>query len=213
MTGNESVAGEARCSDGLRRQLRPFSGFVMRRAAGREDYPTRPITMIVPFPAGGATDTLARFLAEQMRPNSGAADRHRECRRRSRLDRRHPRGPLGGRRLYALDRHLHHAYADRRSLQSAVRSLQGSRADHPDRQRAAADRGQEEFSGRRSEGPDRLAQGQSGQGVGRHCRRRRHRPSHRHLVPEGDRHQIPVRALSRQRTGDAGPARPGRSIS
>src|SRR5579871_5062844 len=36
-----------------------------------EDYPTRPITMIVPFPAGGATDTLARFLAEKMRPVLG----------------------------------------------------------------------------------------------------------------------------------------------
>jgi tripartite-type tricarboxylate transporter receptor subunit TctC len=30
-------------------------------------YPVRPITMIVPFPAGGATDTLARYLAEKMR--------------------------------------------------------------------------------------------------------------------------------------------------
>src|SRR5580692_8051713 len=36
-----------------------------------EDYPARPITMIVPFPAGGATDTLARFLAEKMRPALG----------------------------------------------------------------------------------------------------------------------------------------------
>ena len=32
-----------------------------------QTYPARPITMIVPFPAGGATDTQARFLAEQMR--------------------------------------------------------------------------------------------------------------------------------------------------
>ena len=32
-----------------------------------QDYPAHPITMIVPFPAGGATDTLARFLGEQMR--------------------------------------------------------------------------------------------------------------------------------------------------
>jgi tripartite-type tricarboxylate transporter receptor subunit TctC len=32
-----------------------------------QDYPVRPITMIVPFPAGGATDTVARYLAEQMR--------------------------------------------------------------------------------------------------------------------------------------------------
>ena len=35
--------------------------------AAAQDYPTRPVTMIVPFPAGGATDTLARFLAERMR--------------------------------------------------------------------------------------------------------------------------------------------------
>jgi tripartite-type tricarboxylate transporter receptor subunit TctC len=35
--------------------------------APAQDYPTRPITMIVPFPAGGATDTVARFLGEKMR--------------------------------------------------------------------------------------------------------------------------------------------------
>src|ERR1700685_705482 len=31
------------------------------------DYPTRPITVIVPFPAGGPVDTLARLLSEPMR--------------------------------------------------------------------------------------------------------------------------------------------------
>jgi tripartite-type tricarboxylate transporter receptor subunit TctC len=35
--------------------------------ATAQNYPERAITMIVPFPAGGATDTLARFLAERMR--------------------------------------------------------------------------------------------------------------------------------------------------
>jgi len=32
-----------------------------------QPYPARTMTMIVPFPAGGATDTLARYLAERMR--------------------------------------------------------------------------------------------------------------------------------------------------
>ena len=35
--------------------------------AAAQNYPTRAMTVIVPFPAGGATDTLARFLAEKMR--------------------------------------------------------------------------------------------------------------------------------------------------
>jgi tripartite-type tricarboxylate transporter receptor subunit TctC len=36
-------------------------------ASAQEDYPTRPIAMIVPFSAGGATDTVARFLGERLR--------------------------------------------------------------------------------------------------------------------------------------------------
>ena len=39
--------------------------------AAAQAWPSRPINMIVPFPAGGATDTLARFLAEHMRPLLG----------------------------------------------------------------------------------------------------------------------------------------------
>jgi tripartite-type tricarboxylate transporter receptor subunit TctC len=42
-------------------------GLACNGIAAAQDYPTRSITMIVPFPAGGATDTLARFLAERMR--------------------------------------------------------------------------------------------------------------------------------------------------
>ena len=29
-------------------------------------FPSRPVTLIVPFPAGGPTDTLARILTERM---------------------------------------------------------------------------------------------------------------------------------------------------
>jgi tripartite-type tricarboxylate transporter receptor subunit TctC len=36
-----------------------------------QSYPTRPITMIVPFPAGGPTDLIGRVLAEQMKVSLG----------------------------------------------------------------------------------------------------------------------------------------------
>jgi tripartite-type tricarboxylate transporter receptor subunit TctC len=41
------------------------------RAARAQAYPSRPLTMIVPFPAGGATTTLARILAEHMKETLG----------------------------------------------------------------------------------------------------------------------------------------------
>jgi tripartite-type tricarboxylate transporter receptor subunit TctC len=40
-------------------------------AADAQDYPSRPITLVVPFPAGGPVDTLARFLAEPLRISLG----------------------------------------------------------------------------------------------------------------------------------------------
>jgi tripartite-type tricarboxylate transporter receptor subunit TctC len=42
-------------------------GLASSGMAAAQNYPARPVTIIVPFPAGGATDTLARFLAEKMR--------------------------------------------------------------------------------------------------------------------------------------------------
>jgi len=39
--------------------------------ASAQTYPSRPVTVIVPFAAGGATDTLARFLGERMRERLG----------------------------------------------------------------------------------------------------------------------------------------------
>src|SRR4029078_7446962 len=40
-------------------------------AASAQDYPTRPITMIIPFAAGGPTDVLGRVVAARMSETPG----------------------------------------------------------------------------------------------------------------------------------------------
>src|SRR5262245_63858914 len=61
--------------------MRPWSGPLMLLAAmlssaplsplccapaSAQDYPSRPITLIVPFPAGGGVDAVARIVAEKL---------------------------------------------------------------------------------------------------------------------------------------------------
>src|SRR3954471_5386146 len=41
------------------------------RSAGAQTFPSRQITLIVPFPPGGSTDVVARIMAERMRPLLG----------------------------------------------------------------------------------------------------------------------------------------------
>ncbi|MCB2006385.1 MAG: tripartite tricarboxylate transporter substrate binding protein, partial [Rhodoferax sp.] len=36
-----------------------------------QDFPQRPLTLVVPYPAGGATDTLARILSKSMAAKLG----------------------------------------------------------------------------------------------------------------------------------------------
>src|ERR1700722_16331964 len=36
-----------------------------------QDYPARPVTLIVPYSAGGSADTLPRVIAERMRTSLG----------------------------------------------------------------------------------------------------------------------------------------------
>src|SRR4051795_4897835 len=57
--------------------LRRFTAFLAVLAvlvpgvAGAQTFPTRPISLIVPFPPGGSTDTAARILGEAMRASLG----------------------------------------------------------------------------------------------------------------------------------------------
>jgi tripartite-type tricarboxylate transporter receptor subunit TctC len=49
---------------------RAIAAFVILLASGipihAQDWPTRPVTMVVPFPAGGPIDLVARILAPPM---------------------------------------------------------------------------------------------------------------------------------------------------
>ena len=55
----------------LRRATGAAALAVVPRRARAQAFPARPVTMVVPYPAGGPTDTIARILAERMRPALG----------------------------------------------------------------------------------------------------------------------------------------------
>ena len=60
----------------LRRQLGALAlaaavGCALAHGAAAQDYPTRPITLIVPFPAGGGVDVIGRIVAEKLTASLG----------------------------------------------------------------------------------------------------------------------------------------------
>src|SRR5262249_34146675 len=57
------LGGAAAASIGVAALAAIFTGALPVAA---QDYPARPITLVVPFPAGGGNDTLARVVAEKM---------------------------------------------------------------------------------------------------------------------------------------------------
>ena len=48
-----------------------LAGLTLLGNASAQTYPSRPITMIVPFPAGGPTDTIARIMGDHMKDTLG----------------------------------------------------------------------------------------------------------------------------------------------
>ena len=49
----------------------PLGPLPLSTAAKAENWPTKPLTIVVPYAAGSATDTLARLMAEQLAPKLG----------------------------------------------------------------------------------------------------------------------------------------------
>ena len=127
--------------------------------AHADNFPSRPITLIVPFPPGGSTDVTARIMAERMGPCSA-----------SRSSSRMSAAPAAASASAARARHarrLHHRHRPvghpcrQHHLQHRLRSAEGFRADRADDdQSAAADRAQN-VSGGRSQIADRLDEGAS----------------------------------------------------
>ena len=48
-----------------------FAAFCVAAPARAETFPSRPVTIVVPYPPGGVTDALVRLLAERMRTTLG----------------------------------------------------------------------------------------------------------------------------------------------
>ena len=182
--------------------------------APAQTWPARPVTLIVPFGAGGPVDTLARALSEAMRASLGQPVLIENVTGAS--------GTIGvGRAVRAAPDGYTVSIGNWPShvVNGAIYQLQLRRAEGFRAGRAPAE---QPLRGRRPQGParrrpqgaDRLAQGQFRQGDPGHRRPRLRPARQRRLFPEGHRHQLPVRAVSRRLLRDhARPGRPATSTS
>ena len=92
----------------------------IRRRVGADDYPNRPITVVVPFPAGGPTDAIIRNLGERMRVSLGQPLIVEYVTGAGGTVGTAPRRARGARRLHHHLRTLRHLRHQRRGLFAAL---------------------------------------------------------------------------------------------
>ena len=122
-----------------------------RQASRAQDYPSRPITLVVPYAAGGGNDVMARIVAEKMSrslgqqiviENKGGAGGSIATRQVAKSR---------ARRLHARPwRHRHARHQPDALSQCRLRSAQGFRAGRTDRDQRAGRAGQSAGRRRRS---------------------------------------------------------------
>ncbi|KAI5931827.1 Myosin light chain kinase, smooth muscle [Manis javanica] len=152
---------------------RPFSPPRCRRPAAAQAFPNKPVTIVVPYAAGGSTDVLARVLAEAMTrdlgqqvivENLGGAG-----------------GTIGASRVTRPGRRPHLAAAQHghrhgtRALQQARFRCEARPGTHRAGRRRAHDPGaQQRLCARHAGGLHRPHEGQTGRSALLACRRERH---------------------------------------
>ena len=81
---------------GIAGAIAGLTAFAFTAPVLAQAYPTRPITLIVPWGAGGGTDATARIIGTLLEKELGPAGQRRQPHRRQR--RRRPRGDRVGAR-------------------------------------------------------------------------------------------------------------------
>ena len=182
-----------------------LSAAALVTGAHAQSYPTRPVTIIVPYPAGGPTDQVARQVAPKMAAKLGQNFVVENVSRRRHQHRGPARRALGARRPHAV-RPQPADLRERLALQvAAVRHREGLPADRHDQLqpagagRAEGPRSQDAARAGRVDEDQARAHGPS--------RRRLHRPSRDRAAGAGARRRGHARSLSRRSPDAAGHAR------
>jgi len=92
---------------------------LLSRSGFGQAYPAKPVTVIIPFGAGGTTDLVGRIICEKLTQRLGQGLRHREPGRRRRAI------PAWRRLSHAAPRRLHHRHDDAFDARDQPQPLQG----------------------------------------------------------------------------------------
>ncbi len=170
--------------------------------AAAQSYPTRAITLVVPFAPGRQRQHRGAQRCRQDERDARPAGRHRQSRRRRRHG-RDPRGRQGrARRLHAAGGHQrdgrHVAQPD---AEPRLRPAQGLRSDRADRRHPEPDRGASELSRPLARRADQGRQGDRNSDSLRVARRRHSQSPHGRAARLSDRHEARACALQGRGSG------------